>query len=70
MLVILTDNQILSPRHVCPGCLLADGSGQPRWHEDRLSCGRPLQSLGPGCPAVFECQMGFQVARLASCAKD
>ncbi len=38
MLVILTDNQIFAPEQVCQSCLLADGSGQPRWRGGKLHC--------------------------------
>lgn len=64
MLVILTDEQILSPQQVCSGCLLANSQGQPRWRGGQLGCGRRLRSLDRACPEVFECQMGFQVAHL------
>lgn len=62
MLVILTDKQVLSPQQVCPGCLLADRKGLPRWHQGKLGCGRFLGKLAQNQPALYECQMGFRVA--------
>lgn len=63
MLVILTERQLLSPQHVCQGCLMADQSGQPRWHDGRLMCGRAL-GKGGGPTNQYECQMGFRVANI------
>ncbi len=75
MLVVLTEQQVLSPRQVCQGCLLADRSGLPRWHQGRLSCalaaerGTSSCSHRPGTTSsqaqplkLFQCQMGFQLA--------
>lgn len=64
MLVILTENQLLSPQQVCPNCLMADQSGQPRWHDGRLRCGRALHRLTNDQPEQYECQMGFRVAQI------
>jgi len=64
MLVILTDQQVLSPQQVCQGCLLADRKGLPRWHQGKLRCGRALGKLAENQPALYECQMGFRVARV------
>lgn len=64
MLVILMENQVISPSHVCSTCLLADQSGQPRWSGGRLRCGRALQKHNEQDMAQFECQMGFRVANV------
>jgi hypothetical protein len=63
MLVILTDEQVLSPKQVCQGCLLANQSGLPRWQNGKLGCG---QALGErkNQPTLYECQMGFRVANI------
>ncbi len=44
MLVILTENQVLSPDVVCQGCLLADEAGHPRWNKGRLRCGHVIHA--------------------------
>jgi hypothetical protein len=62
MLVMLTDNQLISPQSVCQTCLLADHNGQPRWHQGQLRCGRAISGLRQDQPAQFECQMGFRIA--------
>jgi len=64
MLVILTDKQILSPAQVCQGCLLADKSGQPRWHQGKLCCGHAVSRLAPQQLEQYECEMGFRVANV------
>jgi hypothetical protein len=64
MLVILTENQLLSPHQVCQNCLMADQSGQPRWHQGQLRCGRALHKLAESQPDQYECQMGFRVAHI------
>ncbi|MBE9177079.1 hypothetical protein IQ268_00630 [Oculatella sp. LEGE 06141] len=64
MLVILMDNQLLSPQHVCQSCLMADQSGQPRWRGGQLRCGRVLHSSAENLPEQFECQMGFRIANI------
>ncbi len=62
MLVIMTDNQLISPQAVCSSCLMADRHGQPRWHQGVLRCGRQVASLDQVKSTQFECQMGFRVA--------
>jgi len=62
MLVMLTDNQLLSTQAVCPGCVMADQSGRPRWHNGQLRCGRTVNNVGNGQPHHYECQMGFRIA--------
>ncbi len=77
MLVVLTEQQVLSPRQVCQGCLLADRSGLPRWHQGRLSCALAAERAASSCPSRsrqtapapkspkrFQCQMGFQLAEI------
>ncbi|NJP09136.1 MAG: hypothetical protein HC866_06315 [Leptolyngbyaceae cyanobacterium RU_5_1] len=64
MLVILMDNQLISPEQVCQSCLLANQNGQPRWSSGRLRCGRALRKLSEQDPDQFECQMGFRIANI------
>ncbi|WGV25344.1 hypothetical protein [Halotia branconii] len=64
MLVILTDNQIFAPEQVCQSCLLADGSGQPRWRKGQLYCGQAIRKLTEQQPAQYECMMGFRIANI------
>lgn len=64
MLVILMDNQLISPQQVCQSCLMADQQGQPRWHHGQLRCGRALHKATSSLPDQFECQMGFRVANI------
>ncbi|MBD1808427.1 MAG: hypothetical protein KME25_00815 [Symplocastrum torsivum CPER-KK1] len=64
MLVILMDEQILSPNQVCQNCLLADQSGQPRWRRGKLGCGHAIRKLTPHQPDQYECEMGFRIANV------
>jgi hypothetical protein len=64
MLVILTDKQILSVKEVCPGCLMADRSGLPRWRQGKLCCGNPLADSVDNKTPVYECQMGFHLRNI------
>lgn len=64
MLVVMTENQLLSPAVVCQNCLMADQQGQPRWHQGQLRCGRLLSEMHDGQPAQYECQMGFRIANI------
>ncbi|MBD1939908.1 MULTISPECIES: hypothetical protein [unclassified Microcoleus] len=64
MLVILMDNQLLSPQQVCQTCLMADQSGQPRWRKGQLCCGNQISQLAEHQPAQYECQMGFRIANI------
>jgi hypothetical protein len=64
VLVILMDNQLLSPKQVCQSCLMADASGQPRWSSGKLRCGRVLNPINQQNPEQFECEMGFRVANI------
>ncbi|MGK7932346.1 MAG: hypothetical protein AB4041_13075 [Microcystaceae cyanobacterium] len=64
MLVVLTDEQILSTQQICSSCLLATHQGQPRWYQGRLGCGSSLRLSKPQQPALYQCQMGFKLAEL------
>ncbi|HEY9623090.1 MAG TPA: hypothetical protein V6C78_22230 [Crinalium sp.] len=64
MLVILMENQLLTPKQVCQTCLMADQSGQPRWYHGQLRCGRALQKSADEQPEQYECQMGFRIANI------
>jgi hypothetical protein len=58
------ENQLLAPQQICQSCLLADQSGQPRWQQGQLRCGRALQKLTHDQPDQYECQMGFRIAHI------
>ncbi|MEB3230517.1 MAG: hypothetical protein VKJ64_05870 [Leptolyngbyaceae bacterium] len=64
MLVILMNEQVISPQAVCQGCLMATQQGEPRWRSGKLLCGRSsnLVDVGKNHPTQYECQMGFKVA--------
>ncbi|NJL44982.1 MAG: hypothetical protein HC922_03000 [Leptolyngbyaceae cyanobacterium SM2_3_12] len=64
MLVILTENQLISPQSVCQTCLMADRNGQPRWQQGELRCGRMIPASAHDQPTQFECQMGFRIASI------
>jgi len=64
MLLIMIEDQLLSPEPVCTTCLLADQEGQPRWYQGRLRCG---QAIGQRCGQradQYECQMGFRLVQV------
>jgi hypothetical protein len=65
MLVVVMDSQLFPPETVCQGCLMADQTGQPRWHGGQLRCGRALDRHSRSEPEQFECQMGFRIAHIA-----
>lgn len=44
MLVILTEQQILSTKQICSGCLMADSGGLPRWRQGKLYCGKLIEN--------------------------
>jgi hypothetical protein len=67
MLVILTNEQLLTPHQVCQTCPLADHSGQPRWVQGQLRCGRLLDATSAQQPIQYQCQMGFRVASIPDC---
>jgi hypothetical protein len=64
MLVIVMENQLIAPQQVCQACLMADQSGQPRWNQGQLRCGRALGKPTEMMPEQFECQMGFRVVHI------
>lgn len=65
MLVIITDEQLLSPKQVCQTCVMANHSGLPRWQEGKLNCGRAVVDRSSENQAnIYECQMGFRVANI------
>lgn len=64
MLVVLTDEQVLSAGQVCHNCLMADSSGQPRWRRGKLGCGHLLEPLKENQPIVYQCQMGFKITNV------
>lgn len=64
MLVILTEEQMISPTQVCRSCLLADKNGQPRWRYGKLGCGHAVRKLGENQPDQYECEMGFRIAKV------
>ncbi|MEM8807800.1 MAG: hypothetical protein AAGF01_17410 [Cyanobacteria bacterium P01_G01_bin.38] len=43
---------------------MADHSGQPRWQNGKLRCGRRLEARTPEEPVQYECTMGFRVAEV------
>ena len=61
MIVMMTDNQILSPQQVCQNCLMSDQSGLPRWRNSELRCGKVLKQQTGKQAEVYQCQMGFNV---------
>lgn len=70
MVVLLTEQGILSPRQVCPGCILASDQGLPRFRGGHLSCGSSAAAevkvtptdLGRSDAATGQdCPMGFRV---------
>ena len=48
MIVMIVDQQILSPKQVCQNCLMSDQSGLPRWHDSKLGCGKKRSHSGGG----------------------
>lgn len=64
MLVVVMDEQLLSPATICQTCLMADQQGQPRFRHGRLACGRLLSNMQKGQPDQYECQMGFRIANV------
>lgn len=64
MLVIVTDEHLLSPRQVCQSCCLADRTGQPRLHGDKLCCGNAVQRSSLELPPQYECCMGFRLVNI------
>jgi hypothetical protein len=65
MLVMVLDDQIITPRVVCQSCLLADQGGQPRWSENHLRCGKAVGQHTEQLPDQYQCTMGFQVLNIS-----
>lgn len=64
MIVMITDERILSARQVCQNCLMADRSGLPRWKGGQLGCGKAVESSHPDQAQIYRCQMGFDVTQV------
>ncbi|MEO1377427.1 MAG: hypothetical protein AAFW70_24725 [Cyanobacteria bacterium J06635_10] len=64
MLVILIEEQLIAPKKVCSSCVLADRSGQPRWHEGKLRCGQAVSKMTEQQPDWYECTMGFRIVNV------
>ncbi|XLQ12239.1 MAG: hypothetical protein KPI85_03930 [cyanobacterium endosymbiont of Epithemia adnata isolate EadnSB Bon19] len=65
MLVILTQESVLSAQTVCQDCLLANHQGLPRWKQGTLSCGSSVHKNSEiHQPKRYQCQMGFQLAEV------
>jgi hypothetical protein len=64
MLIVITENQLISPQELCQCCLLADSKGQPRWREGKLGCGHPLNKAEKNLPVTYECEMGFKITNI------
>jgi hypothetical protein len=65
MLVILTQESVLSAQTVCQDCLLANHQGLPRWKQGTLSCGSSIhKNFASHQPKRYQCQMGFQLAEV------
>lgn len=64
MIVMITDEQILSAKQVCQNCLMADSRGLPRWRRGQLGCGQALQGSSAKQAKIYKCQMGFNVTEI------
>jgi hypothetical protein len=64
MLMIMMENQIFAPHQVCQSCVLADGTGQPRWRQGQLRCGHAIRNTNEQQPDQYECLMGFRVVHI------
>ena len=62
MLVILMEEQILTPAQVCQSCLLADHTGQPRWCGSKLACAQTVGQVSNQEATQYKCVMGFRIA--------
>ncbi|MFM2313686.1 MAG: hypothetical protein RLZZ04_2962 [Cyanobacteriota bacterium] len=62
MIVMIVDQQILSPKQVCQNCLMSDQSGLPRWRDSKLGCSKLPPQQTSRQAQVYQCQMGFNVA--------
>ena len=61
MIVMIVEQQILSPQPICQGCLMSDKSGLPRWQNSKLRCGKIMTLKVSTQAQIYECQMGFNV---------
>jgi hypothetical protein len=66
MLVVVMEDQLLSPHQICATCLLANEGGQPRWEHGKLRCGQAITNLSQQIPQQYECQMGFRIVEIES----
>lgn len=66
MLVVIMNDQLLSPTAICPSCPMANQQGQPRFNQGRLTCGRRMPEIGKELPSQYECQMGFRIANITN----
>ena len=64
MLVMMMEEQVISPKTVCQNCCWADRSGQPRWRRGHLSCAHVVAKGDSHLPQQYECQMGFRIAQI------
>jgi hypothetical protein len=64
MLIVMMNDQLLSPGSICQTCLMANQEGQPRFYHGRLTCGRQLIQGRENQPEQYECQMGFRIANI------
>jgi hypothetical protein len=64
MLVVLTEEQVISVQQICHSCLLANSAGLPRWRQGKLCCGHLLGKSGQSQPEIYECEMGFKIAQV------
>jgi hypothetical protein len=64
MLVIVMEEQIITPKQVCQSCLLADKSGQPRWLQGKLACGSVVSKGNSLGSDQYECVMGFRIVNI------
>ncbi|MEM8719397.1 MAG: hypothetical protein AAGE84_08815 [Cyanobacteria bacterium P01_G01_bin.39] len=64
MVVMIADEQIFSAQQVCQNCLMSDHRGLPRWHGNKLGCGKILHPPIAKQAQVFKCEMGFNVTQV------
>ena len=65
MLVILIEGQLLAPATVRHSCPMASQSGEPRWKQGKLGCGRPVPAKSAAADLQqYECTMGFRIAEV------
>lgn len=60
MVVLLTQDQVLSTQQVCQFCMFASQAGEPRWRDGHLACGR-LKRQPTQASSQQQCPMGFRV---------